>query len=77
MRSSNVRRRRVAAVVIPMAAIVMLVPFSLNAFARGGGGTAKPPPGAVSPFVTPTLPDPIVPRSPAAHIPGLDDPVRI
>ena len=28
------------------------------AFAQGGGGTAKPPAGATSPFVTPTLADP-------------------
>jgi hypothetical protein len=29
-----------------------------NNLAQGKGGTAKPPPGAVSPFTTPTLPDP-------------------
>jgi hypothetical protein len=33
--------------------------------ARGGGGTAKPPKGAVSPFITPNLPDPVFSVNPA------------
>ena len=74
MRFSNLRKRRVAAVVIPLAAIGMLVvPLSISSFAQGGGGTAKPPPGGVAPFVTPTLPDPSVLGAPAAQIHGFDD----
>ncbi len=74
MRFSNLRRRRVAAVVIPVAAIGMLVvPLSISSFAQGGAGTAKPPPGGVAPFVTPTLPDPTVLGAPAAQIHGFDD----
>jgi hypothetical protein len=39
--------------------------------AQAAGGTAKPPPGAVSPFVTPTLPDPAFSVDPAS-IHGFD-----
>jgi len=40
--------------------------------AVAGGGTAKPPPGAVAPFVTPTLPDPPLAVDPT-RIHGFDD----
>jgi hypothetical protein len=73
VRFSNLRTRRFAAVVIPLAAIGMLIPLSISSFAQGGTGTAKPPPGGVAPFVTPTLPDPSVLGAPAAQIHGFDD----
>ncbi|MCX7078618.1 MAG: hypothetical protein NTV76_04600, partial [Pseudomonas sp.] len=38
-----------------------------NAFAKGGLGTATPPAGAVAPFVTPTLPDPVFANPNAIH----------
>src|SRR3954464_3222376 len=37
--------------------LAVLVAGSVVAYAKGG--TAKPPAGAVSPFITPTLPDPV------------------
>jgi hypothetical protein len=40
--------------------------------AYGQGGTAKPPPGAVSPFITPTLADPAFAVDPA-NIHGFDE----
>jgi hypothetical protein len=43
-----------------------------SAYAKGGGGTAKPPKGAVSPWVIPTLPDPVL-TGPAAQLHGFDD----
>ena len=66
------RKRRVTSVVIPLTALSMLaaVPVGVNAFAAGG--TAKPPPGAVAPFVTATLPDPVTSVNPAL-INGFDD----
>ena len=66
------RKRRVTSLVIPLTALSLLaaVPLSVNAFA--GGGTAKPPPGAIAPFVTATLPDPVTSVSPAL-IHGFDD----
>ncbi|MCW2598865.1 MAG: hypothetical protein JWM02_694 [Frankiales bacterium] len=67
------RKRRGASVVIPLTALSLLaVPFTGNAFGQGGGGTAKPPQGAVAPFVTPTLPDPVTSVSPTL-IHGFDD----
>ena len=42
------------------------------AVAFGQGGTAKPPPGATSPFVTPTLADPLFSVAPA-DIHGFDE----
>ena len=68
------RKRRVAAIVIPMTALSLLaaVPLSVNAFAQGG--TAKPPTkNAIAPFVTATLPDPAVLGAPAAQIHGFAD----
>ena len=68
------RKRRVAAIVIPMTALSLLaaLPLSVNAFAQGG--TAKPPTkNAIAPFVTATLPDPAVLGAPAAQIHGFDD----
>jgi hypothetical protein len=57
-------------VVIPLAALLAL---PLGGIAFGQGGTAKPPKGAIAPFVTPTLPDPAVLGAPAANIHGFDD----
>jgi hypothetical protein len=68
------RKRRVAAIVIPMTALSLLaaVPLGVNAVAQGG--TAKPPTkGAIAPFVTATLPDPAVLGAPAAQIHGFTD----
>jgi hypothetical protein len=66
------RKRRVASVVIPVVVLALLaaVPSSVNAFAAGG--TAKPPKGAIAPFVTPTLPDPVLSVDPAL-IHGFED----
>jgi hypothetical protein len=66
------RKRRVASVVIPVIVLGLLaaVPTSVTAFAQGG--TAKPPAGAIAPFVTPTLPDPLLSVDPAL-IHGFDD----
>ncbi|MDT4971619.1 MAG: hypothetical protein QOG22_1762, partial [Pseudonocardiales bacterium] len=58
--------------VIPLAALALLaVPLNSD-MASAAGGTAKPPPGAVAPFVTPTLPDPLTSVDPAL-IHGFDD----
>jgi hypothetical protein len=67
------RKRRAASVVIPLATLSLLavVPLGVNAYAQGG--TDKPPPGAVAPFVTATLPDPTLLGAPAAQIHGFDD----
>jgi hypothetical protein len=49
-------------------ALLSLIAFGLAggvAQAQGGGGTAKPPKGAVSPFITPNLPDPAFSVNPA------------
>src|SRR5476649_743466 len=67
------RGRRIAAVVIPVTALSLLaaVPLSVGAFAAGG--TAKPPvKGAIAPFVTATLPDPVTSVL-LALIHGFDD----
>ncbi len=66
------RKRRATSVVVPLTVLSLLVavPMGVNAFAQGG--TAKPPPGAVAPFVTATLPDPVTSVSPAL-IHGFDD----
>ncbi len=65
-------RRRITSVVIPVMVLSLLaaVPLGINAFAAGG--TAKPVPGAVAPFVTATLPDPVTSVDPAL-IQGFDD----
>ncbi|MEO8518683.1 MAG: fibronectin type III domain-containing protein [Dermatophilaceae bacterium] len=66
------RKRGATMAVVPLTAVSLIaaVPFGLNAFAAGG--TAKPPPGAVAPFVTATLPDPVISVNPAT-IHGFDD----
>jgi len=66
------RTRRTASVVIPVLVLSWLAagPFGINATAAGG--TAKPPPGAVAPFVTATLPDPGTTVDPSL-IHGFDD----
>jgi Fibronectin type III domain len=72
MSNVNWRRRRFTAAVIPLTVLSLLsaVPFGVSSFA--GGGTAKPPAGAVAPFVTPTLPTPVINVDPAL-IHGFDD----
>src|SRR6478609_5231723 len=52
--------------------LTLVVAGAAVAFAQGGGGTAKPPPGATSPFVTPTLADPLFSVAPAL-IHGFDE----
>jgi hypothetical protein len=63
----DVLKRRASSVVIPVMVLSLFVavPLSVNAVAAGGGGTAKPPPGAIAPFVTATLPDPVTSVDPA------------
>jgi hypothetical protein len=69
---SGWKERRVSLVVIPLALLSLLaaVPLGVSAYAKGG--TAKPPQGAVAPFVTPTLPDPVTSVLPGL-IHGFDD----
>jgi len=59
---------------LPVAVAGLLVlPFTAsNAFAQGGGGTAKPVKGAIPPFSTPNLGDPVTSVDPAL-IHGFDD----
>jgi hypothetical protein len=66
------RKRRAVSLVIPMTVLSLLaaVPLSIDASAKGG--TAKPPQGAVAPFVTATLPDPVTSVLPGL-IHGFDD----
>ena len=72
MISFDWRERRATLVVVPLTALSLLaaVPFGISASAQGG--TAKPPPGAIAPFVTATLPDPVITVNPAT-IHGFDD----
>ena len=65
------KKRRVS-VVIGLAATLLLGAGLTGAYAAGGGGTGKPPPGSVAPFVTPTLADPAFQVDPAT-IHGFDD----
>ena len=51
--------------------LALVVAGAAVAFAKGGG-TAKPPVGATSPFVTPTLADPLFSVAPA-DIHGFDE----
>ncbi len=71
-RLTDWRKRRTASVVIPLTilSLIAAVPLSTNAAAQGG--TAKPPKGAVAPFVTATLPDPVTSVLPGL-IHGFDD----
>ncbi|MDT4959004.1 MAG: hypothetical protein QOD31_2803, partial [Pseudonocardiales bacterium] len=66
--------RRTPSIMLMVVLILLaLVSGSVAASAAGGGGgTAKPPKGAVAPFVTPTLPDPVTSVNPAL-IHGFDD----
>jgi hypothetical protein len=66
------RQRRITSVVVPLTVLSLLAAtqLSVNAFAQGG--TAKPPQGAVAPFITATLPDPVTSVDPAL-IHGFDD----
>lgn len=59
------RMRRAPAVIV-LSVLGLLVPVVTVgvAQAQGGGGTAKPPPGAVAPFVEPTLGQPVVGQQP-------------
>src|SRR3954471_3366011 len=52
--------------------MALLIGGAVVAYAKGGGGTAKPPAGAVAPFVTPTLTDPAFTTAPA-DIHGFDE----
>jgi hypothetical protein len=56
---SNRRPLLVAGVLTLLAVSAGLIASSNLAQGQGNGGTAKPPQGAVSPFTTPTLPDPV------------------
>jgi len=74
MRSFDWQKLKVVSVVIALTAIgVLVLQPSISSFAQGGGSTAKPPPGAVAPFVTATLPDPSVLGALPAQIHGFDD----
>jgi hypothetical protein len=59
--------RLTLAIVLGMA---MLIAGAVVAHAKGG--TGKPPPGAISPFITPTLPDPVFTTNPT-DIRGFDE----
>src|SRR5665647_3729249 len=59
------RKRRVASVVVPLTVLSLLAAVPLGANAVAAGGTAKPPAGAIAPFVTATLPDPVTSVDPA------------
>jgi hypothetical protein len=50
--------------------LAVLVAGAVVAYAKGG--TAKPPPGAISPFITPTLADPVFTSNPT-DIHGFDE----
>jgi hypothetical protein len=65
------RRRRLSATLTLLVLVAASAAFVVSAYGKGGG-TAKPPKGAVSPFVTPTLPDPVFSVAPAT-IHGFDD----
>jgi hypothetical protein len=52
------------------AGLAVLIAGAVMAYAKGG--TAKPPAGAVSPFITPTLPDPLFTAN-TADIHGFDE----
>lgn len=62
------RKRMVTTLAVPLTALSVLA--TVTAYA--GGGTARPPAGAIAPFVTATLPDPVTSVIPAL-IHGFDD----
>ena len=66
MKRTVLSRRRRAPAVMVLSALSLLVPVVTVgvANAQGGGGTAKPPPGAVAPFVEPTLGQPVAGQQP-------------
>ena len=64
------RGKRLGAAVALLALAVASAAFVVTAY--GKGGTAKPPRGAIAPFVTPTLPDPVFSAA-VGSIHGFDD----
>ncbi|WP_427133821.1 hypothetical protein [Pseudarthrobacter sp. S9] len=58
--------------VVVLAAAGLVVTAGVGPAVAKGGGTAKPPKGAVSPWVVPTLPTPAF-SVPAAQLHGFDD----
>jgi hypothetical protein len=66
------RRKRHTGVVISATVLSLLAALPLSMSASAQGGTAKPPKGAIAPFVTATLPDPVTSVLPAL-IHGFDD----
>ena len=72
------RKIQRAPAVLALATAALLLPTLAAgvAQAQGGGGTAKPPPGAVAPFVEPTLGQPVAGAQPftadVANIHGFD-----
>jgi hypothetical protein len=57
---------------VTLIGLAVLIAGAAVAFGKGGGGTAKPPTGVVSPFTTPTLTDPLFSVAPA-DIHGFDE----
>jgi len=66
------RKGKAASVVIPLTVLSLLAAVPLSMSANAQGGTAKPVKGAVAPFVTATLPDPVTSVLPGL-IHGFDD----
>jgi len=58
-------RRRVGPAMLAALTIAIASLWIITGAAQAKGGTAKPPSGAVAPFVTPTLPDPTFSVAPA------------
>src|SRR3954447_9835022 len=58
-RHRTARRRSIT--LVALASLLLFAAGAVMAYAQGGGGTAKPPKGAILPasLITPTLPDPI------------------
>jgi hypothetical protein len=71
----GLRVLRARRVMIPVVAVASLLGGSFtasSAFAQGNGGTAKPPTkGVISPFITPTLSDPLFSASVVNPLTGL------
>jgi hypothetical protein len=71
--STVVGRKRAAVIAVPLTVLGLLAAsLSNGTSASAAGGTAKPPPGAVAPFVIPTLPDPTLTVAPSV-IHGFED----